>query len=149
MKLTEQIETDYIDAYKNREELKISVLRLIKSALKNDEISKKAELSEDEVIKTLKREAKQRKDTIIEYKKAGKDEAAAKEEAEIKIIEEYLPEQLSKEETRRLVESTISELGITEKSQIGQLIGAVISKSGGKADGGTVAKIANQVLDKN
>jgi len=149
-KLRAKIETDYIEAYKNREELKISVLRLIKSALKNEEINKKAELSEEDVVKSLRREAKQRKDTILEYKKADQSEAAAKEEAELKIIESYLPSQLSEEDTKKIVEDTINELGITDKSQIGKLIGAVMSKGGGTVDGGMVAKIANQILsDKN
>lgn len=145
-KLKAKIEQDFITAYKSKEELKISVLRLIKSALKNDEINKKSELTEDDVLKTLKREAKQRKETIAEYEKAGKGEAAAKEAAELAIIESYLPEQMSEEETRALVQSTISELGITEKRDMGKLIGNVMAKSGGKADGGVVAKIANELL---
>lgn len=146
MTLKEQIEHDFIDAYKNREELKISVLRLVKSALKNEEISKRKELTEDEVVAVLKREAKQRKDSIEEFRKADKLEAAQKEESELLIIESYLPEQLSEDDVRNIVLAIKNELGISDISQMGKLIGAVMAKHGNSVDGSLVSKIAREIL---
>jgi len=146
MSIKDQIEKNYIDAYKSREELKISVLRLVKSALKNEEISKKKELSEDEVIAVLKREAKQRKDSIEEFKKGNKLEAAKKEGSELSIIESYLPEQLSEDDVRNIVIATKDELGISDASQMGKLIGAVMAKHGNSVDGSLVSKIAREIL---
>ncbi|MFA4996247.1 MAG: GatB/YqeY domain-containing protein [Patescibacteria group bacterium] len=146
MTLKEQIERDFIDAYKSREELKISVLRLVKSALKNEEISKKKELSEDEAVAVLKHEAKQRKDSIEEFKKADKLEAAEKEESELLIINSYLPEQLSEDDIRDIVLATKDELGISDVSQMGKLIGAVMAKHGNSVDGSLVSKIVREIL---
>lgn len=148
-KLVAKIESDYINAYKSRDELKISVLRLIKSAIKNEEINKKAELSEEAVIVVLKRELKQRKDAIAIYSQAGKTKAIQKEESEIALIESYLPKQLNESDTEKIVLDIKNDLQIKDKSQIGKLIGAVMSKHKNSVDGNLVSKIANKLLQEN
>lgn len=147
-KLIAKIESDYIKAYKNREELIISVLRLVKSAIKNEEIRKKGKLAEDDVITVLKKEAKQRKESVQEFRNTNKTEAAEREESELAIIESYLPKQLSEDETRELVLKTIKELDINSESEMGKLIGGVMSKYGNSVDGGTVSRIAKEILQK-
>ncbi len=146
--LIAKIEKDYIDAYKKREELKISVLRLIKSAIKNEEIRKREALTEDDITAVLRREAKQRKESVFEFRRADKTEAAEREELELSIIEFYLPKQLSENEVRDIVIKTIKELGIENESQIGKLMGAIMSKYGNSIDGGLVSKTAREVLQK-
>jgi hypothetical protein len=146
MSIKAKIEQDFIEAYKNREELKVSVLRLVKSAVKNAEIQKKEELTDDDVITVMKKEAKQRRETIKEFEKANQLEAAKKEEMELNIIEAYLPKQLSEDEVKNIVQSTINELDIENQAQIGKLIGAVMSKCGNLVDGNTVSRIARETL---
>jgi len=146
MSLKEQIAQEYLTAYKSKDELKVAVLRLLKSVLQNSEIAKKEDLTDDDVIAAIKREVKQRKETIETYKNAGKTEAIEAEEKEIAVLEQYLPNQLSEEDTINIVDAKITELGATDVSKIGQVIGAIMKDHGGEIDGGLVAKLVNQKL---
>lgn len=146
MSLKEQIAQEYLTAYKSKDELKVAVLRMLKSALQNSEIAKKAELSDEDVIAVLKKEVKQRKETIETYKTAGKSEAIEAEEKEIGVLKQYLPSQLSEEDTAKIVDEKIAELGATDASKIGQIIGAIMKDHGSEVDGGLVAKLVNQKL---
>jgi uncharacterized protein YqeY len=146
MTLLEQINSDFLVVYKAHDELKVSVLRLLKSALKNAEIAKKEPLNNDDIILVLKREAKQRRESIEAYNTGNQEEMAAKEESELKIISGYLPEELSKKEVEKIVESKISQLGATSPSQTGQVIGAVMAENKGKIDGSLVSQIVRDKL---
>lgn len=146
MNLSDKINQDYISAYKSGEELKVSVLRMVKSSIKNEEISIKEELSDDDIIKVLKKEIKQRKDSAEEYRKADTNDKAEKEESEAKLIESYLPNQLSDEEIRQIIKEMIKETGANDISKMGQIIGAVMAKHGTEADGSIVARIAKEEL---
>lgn len=150
-----KINEDFLTAYKAHDELKVSVLRLVKSALKNAEIAlrqnsgpsvKEEPLSDEDVILVLKREAKQRRESIEAYNAGKQTEMAEKEESELKIISSYLPEELSKEEVEKIVETKISSLGATNQSQIGQIIGAIMSENKGKIDGSLVSQIVRERL---
>lgn len=146
MNILEQIASDYLEAYKAHDELKTSTLRLLKSALQNAQIEKKGQLSDDDVVSVLKREAKQRRDSISEFKKAGRNEMALKEENELSIIESYLPEQFTEEKIREIASDAIKQIGATDMSQMGQVIGKIMSEHGSKVDGGTVSKIVRELL---
>lgn len=146
MNLKQQIEKDFIEAYKAKEENKVSVLRLIKSSIKNTEINEKHELDDEAVMKILKKEIKQREDSISEYEKAGRSELAQKESAEAELIKAYLPEQLSLEETKQIVTDIISELGATNMADMGKVIGQVMQKAGAKVDGSKVSILVKEVL---
>jgi uncharacterized protein YqeY len=141
MNLGEQIGKDFIVAYKAKDEVKSSVLRLLKSAIKNEEISKKTVLSDDEVIKIIQREIKQRNDSIFEYGKGGRSDLADKEKDELTVLKTYLPAQLSDEELENIVKSVIS-----EESDFGKIMGKVMPQVAGKADGSRVSAAVRKLL---
>ena len=122
------------------------VLRLLRGAVKNDEIKLGHELGDPEVFKVLQREAKQRRDSIEAYRTAGRADLLAIEEMELKIISGYLPEAMSTEELARVVDQTVIHLGATDLKQIGQVIGAVMKQVGARADGGAVSAAVRERL---
>lgn len=146
MKIKEQIDKNYLESYKAHDEAKVAVLRVLKGDLQNTEIAKKADLADEDVTAIIKKQIKQRQDTILIYKNSGKDDAVLREQEEIDILSQYLPAQLSEDETRKIVQDTINELEIADKSQIGKLIGTVVSKNKNSIDGALVARIASELL---
>jgi uncharacterized protein YqeY len=116
------------------------VLRLLRGALKNDEIKQGHPLSEDEAMKVLQREAKQRRDSIEAFRSAGREDLLAQEQSELDVISTYLPEAMSEADLTKLVDEVVTELGATGMAQMGQVIAAVRERAGGRADGGAVAK---------
>ncbi len=144
--LKARIDKDYIEAYKAKNDALVAVLRILKSELKNTEIATKSEMKDEDVVSVLKKQVKQRQETISIYQKGGKEDAAAAEQKEIDILNTYLPAQMSPEETRKIVGDTIQELQITDKSQMGKLIGAVVAKNKNSIDGALVARIASELL---
>src|SRR6202023_3588457 len=111
MGLSEQIQKDMVEAMRSRDELRLSTLRMVKSALKNKEIDKRAPLDEKEAQQILSTLIKQRKDSIEQFQKGGRQELADKEAAEIRLIEAYLPKALGEEEITGAVKATIAEMG--------------------------------------
>ncbi len=156
MTLQLQIREDMKDAMRAREAEKVTTLRGLLSAFTNELIAQKRkpteELEEENVLTVIKRAVKQRKDSIEQFTKGGRDELAQKEQTELEILEGYLPEGASKEEIENIVKVKIEELGITSVSQIGQLIGAVMkefaspSNTLGQADGNDVKEVASKLL---
>lgn len=146
--LIEKINSDYITAYKAKDESKISVLRLLKSALKNAEIAKKSSLDESEVIAVLKKEAKQRKDSIEVYTTSGRNDTAKIEADELEIISSYLPNQMPEDEARKIIEDVIAETGAKSLSDMGRVIGTVMAKHKDSMDGGMVSAIVKDLLSK-
>lgn len=146
MNLVEQINKDFIEAYKAKDEEKSSVLRMLKSSLQSAEKEKGSSLENIEATKIVQREIKQRRESIAEYKKGERVDLAKKEESETKILENYLPKQLEKDELTKIVEEAIKETGASGKSDMGKVMGAIMPKVAGKADGGEVSKIVNQLL---
>jgi uncharacterized protein len=146
----EQIEADLRSALKSGEKEKTGVLRFLISAIKNQQIEIKAKdeqyLKDEEVIAVIRRQVKQRRDSIAEYEKGGRQELADKEKAEMAIIEKYLPAGAGDEKIREIVKVKISELGITDKSRFGKLMGAAMSELKGQADGDAVKKIVEEEL---
>jgi uncharacterized protein YqeY len=116
------------------------VLRLLRAALKNEEIKQGKPLEEPEALKVLQREAKQRRDSAEAYRVASRADSVDQEETELVIISEYLPTALTENELTQIVNEVVSELGATDVKQTGQVIGAVMSRVGARADGGAVAK---------
>lgn len=147
MTLKERLQEDLKTALKNKEQLRLSVIRLAKSAITNQEIARGHELSDPEVIEVLAKEAKQRKDSIAEYEKAGRSDIVANLQAEIEILQAYLPAQLSEAEIRQLVKETITELGVTSKKELGKVMAALMPKTKGRADGRVVNQIVNSMLN--
>lgn len=138
MTLKETINNDIKTAMKAKDKDTLAVLRMIKTAVQSAEIDKKGELNPEEELTILAREAKQRRESLSEFVKAGRDELVAKTEAEIAIVERYLPKQLSVEEVKAEIAAVAAEIGATTQKDFGKLMGAVMGRLKGKADGNTI-----------
>jgi len=141
-----RIDQDLKKALMKKDELKVSVLRLLKSDIHNQEIAqKKKKLSDTEVQQVIFFEAKQHMDSVEAFQKGGRDDLLIKEKKELQIIEQYLPKQLSKDEIKKIVQEIIESLGNGEKN-FGQVMGQVMQKVKGQADGKTVSRIVKESL---
>lgn len=148
--MRQKITADLKQAIKNQEQIKVSVLRLLEAALQNAEIKKNREkLTEDEVLKVIKSEVKKREEAIQIYKENAKEDQAAKESSEVEILKEYLPEQLSEDKIKEIVDKIKQEQGIDDPKDFGKLMGAVMKESGGQADGGLVKKLVTETLNED
>lgn len=146
MSLQEQISADMVTALKAGESDKVGVLRLLITAMKNEQIKVGGELTDEQALKVLASQAKQRKDSITAYEAAGRQDLVDQEAAELPFIEAYLPEQMSDEDLATLVKEAIAETGATEMAQMGQVIGAAMKKVQGQADGGRVSAAVKKLL---
>ncbi len=129
--------------------LRTSVLRLLLSALNYYEIQKGGagyEATDEDVLIVIQKEAKQRKDSIEEFKKANRPELAEKENKELEMLQVYLPAQMDENKIREIVKETIREIGATSVADMGKVMGALMPKVKGKADGGMVSKIVREAL---
>jgi uncharacterized protein YqeY len=146
MSLLELLNSDMKQAMRDKEKKKLSVIRMVKSALQNEGIQLGRDLTDDESLTILTRELKQRKDSLQEFKKADRDDLAEQVQEEITILTTYMPEQLSEDDVRRIVSETISEVGATSKADMGKVMGAIMPKVKGKADGALVNKLVQEGL---
>ena len=150
MTLVEQIKGEIKEAMKAKEADKLTVLRSIASGFTNELVASgktpQDEVTDDLAMTVIKRAAKQRKDAIEQFEKGGRPELAEKEKEELALIEGYLPEMMSEEKVKEIVESKKQELGISDKSGMGQLMGAVMKETSGQADGQVVKKLVDEAL---
>lgn len=146
MNLLDRLTVDMKEAMKNKEKQKLSVIRMVKSALQNEAIRLKRELTEDEALTVLNRELKQRKDSLHEFEKAGREDLAEKVREEIEILKVYMPKQLSEEEVAVILQEVISEFGASTKADIGKVMAAIMPKVKGKTDGAVVNRLVQQYL---
>ncbi len=138
MSLKEILNNDIKSAMKAKDKETLAVLRMIKTAVQAAEIDKKEELNAEEELTILAREAKQRRESLAEFVKAGRDELVAKTETEIEIVERYLPKQLSVEEVKEVIATVAEKIGATTQKEFGKLMGAVMQELKGKADGNVI-----------
>jgi uncharacterized protein len=140
--LKDKLRTDLSAAMKARDEVRSRTLRMALTAVRNAEVAGKRqrELSDDEVVTVLAREAKKRREAAEAFGRAGRAEQAAAEQAEGRVLEDYLPAQLSDEELAELVTAAIAEVGATEPRAMGQVMKALTPQVAGRADGARVAK---------
>ncbi|GGE74500.1 GatB/YqeY domain-containing protein [Priestia taiwanensis] len=147
MSLLTRLNDDMKQAMKNKEKERLTVIRMVKASLQNEGIKHgKQELSQDEELTVLARELKQRKDSLLEFEKAGRTDLVDKLKNEIVVLETYMPEQLSEEEVIEIVKATISEIGASSKADMGKVMSAVMPKLKGKAEGSLVNKVVAQQL---
>jgi len=146
MTLLNRLNNDIKVAMKAKDKETLSVLRMMKASIQNEEIKKGEELSPDEELTVLSREMKQRKDSLQEFKQAKRDDLVDKVSTEIKIVEKYMPEQLSDDELREIVKSAIDEVGASSMKDFGKVMGVVMPKTKGKADGQTVNALVKEYL---
>jgi len=131
---------------KARDEIRLSTLKMLKSALSYAQIEAQHELSEAEELKVIQSEAKKRQDSIQAYENANRQELVDKETQELKILHEFLPSQLSDQELEQLINQVISEQNAKSIADLGKVIGAVLQKVQGKADGSRVSALVKQKL---
>ena len=148
MALKEKLQNDLTEAMRARDEVRSSTIRMVLTAIKNEEVSGKEarDLSDAEVITVLSREAKKRREAAEAFEEAGANDRAANEKAEGVIIAEYLPAQLSEAELKDLIAGAISETGATGPQQMGLVMKSIQPKIAGRADGGIVSSLVKAAL---
>ena len=140
--LTEKLKA----AMKAQDKIRLEALRYVLALVKNAEIDKHAELTDEELVKLVASEVKKRKEAIELYQKGDRPELAKKEKEEMEILQKYLPEQLSEEEIKKLVKAAIAKTGAKEQKDMGKVMAELVSKVKGKADGSLVSKIVKESL---
>lgn len=144
--LIDKILKDLKQSQLNKDEIKTSTLRLLLSEVKNAQIAKGGDLTDEEIIVIAQKEVKKRKEAAVGFRQGGRETGAQKEEAELKILEGYLPAALSNEELTKLVQDTINESGAKTIADMGRVMGVVMGKVKGQADGGVVSALVKEKL---
>lgn len=149
MTLQERIDSDLKDAMRAKDAAKLGVLRMVKSAMKYSAIEKagaEGELAEAEAVQVIRKQVKQRQDSIESFEKGGRPELAAKEKDELAVLNSYLPQGLSAEELAAAVRETIAEVGATSKAQMGAVMKSLQAKLAGRADGKALSQEVQRQL---
>lgn len=146
--LRTKISADQLQAMKDKDEGRLSILRMLSAALKNAEIDKQQPLDDSEIQAVLLRQVKQLQDSLIDFKKGGREDLVLQVEKEIAYLQVYLPKQLSKEEIEILVKQILERENLLDAPDVGKTMGLVMKELKGKADGNVVREVVNQILQK-
>ncbi len=146
MTLLERLTADLKESLRQGDKLRSSVIRLAKAAIHNAEIAKGRPLEEGEVLEVLSRQVKQRRESITEFEKAGREDLLSKEKAELSILLEYLPQQLSREEIAAAARQVIQEVGAQGPRDKGRVMGKLMPQLRGKAEGRLVSEVVDELL---
>ena len=146
--LKEKLQQEMKDALKSGDSKKRMVLGMVLATIKNKEIEKRSELGDDDLIVVVASEIKKRKDAIEQYEKGGRPELAEGEKKEAEILMAYMPEQMSEDQIREEIKKTIDQIGSKEIKEMGKIIGAVMARVKGKADGQMVSRFVKEELSK-
>lgn len=137
---------DIKSAMKSQDKVALAVIRMLKSDIQMAELNKKSELTDDEIVSIVSKQIKMRKDSIKEFEKGNRNDLIEQSEQEIKILEKYLPEQLTEEEVTDIINNVFSKVNPTSSSDMGKIMGALTPLVKGKADMGIVSKIVKEKL---
>ena len=148
MSLLQKFDDDLKVAIKTSDKLKVSVLRMAKAALKNRQIEKRGELSEDEVLSVISMLSKQRRESIEQFSKGGREDLAEKERQELSILQTYLPSQITLEELDRIISETITESSAQGVKDMGKVMRLLMPRVKGAADGKVVNQRVKELLEK-
>jgi uncharacterized protein len=146
MSLFDTIDADLITALKNRDQERVSTLRMLSAALKNKRIELQKDLEEPEVLATVKSQIKQLKDSLASFEQGERADLAEKAKAELEVLNKYMPEAMGTEELEALVKSAIEETDAAGMADMGKVMGSVMGKVDGKADGNDVKEVAQKLL---
>ena len=146
MTLRERLRDDTTAAMRSREALRLDVLRLVNNAIYNIEKAKRITLSEDDILGVVSREVKTRRESIEAFRKGGREDLASKEEAEIAILADYLPQALTEDELRALVDEAVAATGATSARDLGKVMGWLSPRTRGRADGKVASGLVAQAL---
>ena len=147
MSLKETLMQDLKTAMKTKDKRAKDTITMVRAAIKQKEVDERVELDDDGVLKVIAKEIKERRGSIEEFEKAGRDDLVESTKAEIDVLMKYMPEQLSEEELEKLIRQVMEENNITEKKQMGLLMKNIMPKVQGRADGKAVNAIVNRILD--
>ncbi len=145
--MREKILNDLKEAMKNQEKTKLSVIRMVKGAMQMEELNLKRPLTDEEVVMVISKQIKTRKEAIVEFEKGNRQDLIDQTNAEIEILNTYMPEQLSEEEVLKIIEEAFNEVNPTSPSDMGKIMGLVSPKLRGKADMSFVSKTIKEKLN--
>ena len=146
MTLKERLAKDLKQAMRDKDERRKVAIRMVSTAVRNAEVEKLGELSDEEVLAVIAKQAKQRRESIAEFRKAGRQDLVDQEEAELEILTAYLPEQMTRREIEDLARQVIEEVGGTDPRQMGPVMRQMMAKVAGRADGRLVNQIVKELL---
>ena len=150
MSIQTQIKDQIKEAMKAKDQVKLSVVKGLSAAFTNELVALKRmpqdELSDEEALNVIRRAVKQRKDSITQFEAGGRPELAESEKAELVILESYLPAMMPRDEVKKVAEAKKAEMGISDMSKVGLLMGALMKDLRGKADGDTVKSVVDEIL---
>ncbi|HEY5702930.1 MAG TPA: GatB/YqeY domain-containing protein [Gammaproteobacteria bacterium] len=144
--IKQRISDDVKNAMRSKDKERLATLRMITAAIKQKEVDERADLDDGQVLAVLDKMAKQHRDSIEQYQKAGRDDLVAKETSELEVVTSYLPEQLSEEEIRQIIKETIEATGASSMQDMGKLMGQLKPRLQGRADMGKVSGLIKQAL---
>ena len=145
--MKERINNDFISAMKNKEKEKLAVMKMLKGAVQLEELNQKKELTDDEIVMIVAKQIKTRKESIVEFEKGNRTDLIEQTNFEIKVLEEYMPEQMSEEEINKVIDEVFVKINPAGPSDMGKIMGAVSPILKGKADLGLVNKLIRERLN--
>ena len=145
--MKERINQDFISAMKNKEKEKLAVMKMVRGAIQLEELNKKKELTDDEVIAIIAKQIKTRKESIVEFEKGNRQDLIEQTNFEIKVLEEYMPEQMSEEEINKVIDEVFVKINPAGPSDVGKIMGMISPILKGKADLGLVNKLIKEKLN--
>ena len=147
MTLKETFMEEMKNAMKEKDTMKKNVVTMVRSAIKQYEVDNRVELDDEGVLEIIIKEVKKRKDSLPEYEKSGRDDLIKSLTEEINYLSKYLPAQMTEDEVREVIKATISEVGASSVKDMGKVMGAVIAKTKGRADGKVINTIVKELLN--
>lgn len=145
--MKERINKDFIAAMKNKEKEKLAVMKMVRGAIQLEELNKKKELVDDEVVAIIAKQIKTRKESIVEFEKGNRQDLIEQTNFEIKVLEEYMPEQMSEEEINKVIDEVFAKVNPSGPSDMGKIMGMISPILKGKADLGLVNKLIREKLN--
>ena len=149
MSLKARLKDDMISAMKNKEKERLEAIRFLQAAIKKVEVDTRKDLDDAAVLAIIANSVKQRKDSIDQFRKGGREDLATKEEAELKMLQGYMPEQMGADDLANLVAAVIKETGASSMKDMGNVMKAVIAKAAGRAEGSAVSEMVKKKLAGN
>jgi len=146
MTLKQQVEEQIKESLKKGDKLRLSTLRFLLSAIKNEEIAKQREATDEDVVAVVQRQVKQRLESIEAFQKGGRKDLEQKERDEMAILNTFVPQQLSEQELRKIVEEVVVSLPEGDQKNFGKVMGQTMGKVKGRADGNSVSKVVKELL---
>ncbi|EHL16035.1 hypothetical protein HMPREF9630_01988 [Peptoanaerobacter stomatis] len=144
MTLKERLTNDLKDAMKNKDQVRKSVVTLVRAAIKQKEVDERVELDDTDVMDIVSKQLKQRNEALVDFKKAGRDDLISQTEEEIKILLTYLPKQLTDDELREYIKQAVEQVGATSVKDMGKIMGILMPKVKGKADGRRINNLVSE-----